>query len=444
MNGGLEASENSRFYKEFGVKVRFNIVEDFSISQDAWKANQTDLICNTADVLPTVIPNVVSLNPEVVICIDKSRGGDAMVVSPGINTVADLKGKRIAVAMGSPSQTLLLWVLSAGGLKYSDVIIVKAPTAIDAAQYFKDKKVDACVCWNPDDGDCVAAWQGSKILKNTKEASEIIADVFYVKGSVAQAKAKQVQGFVDGWLRAAKELNADPAARAACTKLMTVIFKQPEAVMNLDNARLCTYGDNVNFFNISGSFNGIKGEDLYEKTTSAIPQLALVFKENLPDQSAVPTWRSIVNTTFIKNSSESGTGNEAEAAPTFTKATKAVAASPAMSSMHITLEFETGKYELTDQHRYQIEKNFGDLARGFAKARVRIEGNTDNVGEHAMNLSLSKKRAQSVVGHLISRYGFDPNRFIVKGNGPDKPVASNDTEEGRAQNRNVDFEMLAE
>jgi NitT/TauT family transport system substrate-binding protein len=74
--------------------------------------------------------------------------------------------------------------------------------------------------------------------------------------------------------------------------------------------------------------------------------------------------------------------------------------------------------------------------------KVRIEGNTDNVGSPDMNRDLSKKRAKSVADYLVKTYNFDPNRFIIVGNGPDKPVATNNTEEGKAANRRTEFQLL--
>ena len=65
----------------------------------------------------------------------------------GINTVNDLKGKKIAVAEMSPSHSFLLWMLEAAGLKTTDVELVFQPSAIDAASVFKSQQVDAAVVW---------------------------------------------------------------------------------------------------------------------------------------------------------------------------------------------------------------------------------------------------------------------------------------------------------
>jgi len=60
-----------------------------------------------------------------------------------------------------------------------------------------------------------------------------------------------------------------------------------------------------------------------------------------------------------------------------------------------------------------------------------------------MNKSLSLKRARAVASYLAREHGFDPNKFVVVGNGPDKPVAENTTEQGRSKNRRTDFELIA-
>jgi len=90
----------------------------------------------------------------------------------------------------------------------------------------------------------------------------------------------------------------------------------------------------------------------------------------------------------------------------------------------------------------KIENQLGQLSVEFAGMKVRIEGNTDNVGSADMNRTLSFKRAKSVADYLVKTYNFDPNRFVIVGNGPDKPVATNNTEEGKAANRRTEFQLL--
>ena len=115
--------------------------------------------------------------------------------------------------MATPSHTFLLWLLKAGDMTLDDVKIVEAPSAIDAAAYFKAGKVDAAVVWSPDDADCVANVKGAKVLKSTREASHIIADVFYVKQSFLDKYETELKNLVEGWLIGAAEINSSEEAK---------------------------------------------------------------------------------------------------------------------------------------------------------------------------------------------------------------------------------------
>ena len=70
--------------------------------------------------------------------------------------------------------------------------------------------------------------------------------------------------------------------------------------------------------------------------------------------------------------------------------------------------------------------------------KVEIDGHTDSTGTAAYNLILSEKRAQAIKDFMVAR-GIDPKRLTTKGFGFTKPAASNDTKEGRAKNRRVEF-----
>ncbi|MGF1510333.1 MAG: OmpA family protein [Myxococcota bacterium] len=74
---------------------------------------------------------------------------------------------------------------------------------------------------------------------------------------------------------------------------------------------------------------------------------------------------------------------------------------------------------------------------------VEIQGHADSTGSEAFNLRLSEQRAQSVVRALIER-GIEPKRLVPLGFGSSRPIASNDTEEGRAKNRRIEFHVLEE
>jgi OOP family OmpA-OmpF porin len=77
--------------------------------------------------------------------------------------------------------------------------------------------------------------------------------------------------------------------------------------------------------------------------------------------------------------------------------------------------------------------------KGDAKLKVNVVGHTDSVGGIESNMKLSQDRANAVVQALTGKYGIEAIRLKAYGGGPLCPVASNDTEEGKAKNRRVEL-----
>jgi OmpA-OmpF porin, OOP family len=98
----------------------------------------------------------------------------------------------------------------------------------------------------------------------------------------------------------------------------------------------------------------------------------------------------------------------------------------------------------TDSDRLKTESGavLAQVAAGLQKnpnLKLEIDGYTDSVGDAAHNLDLSKRRAKAVSSVLVSQFGIDAGRLSVDGFGAAKPIGSNDTPEGRASNRRVEF-----
>ncbi len=104
------------------------------------------------------------------------------------------------------------------------------------------------------------------------------------------------------------------------------------------------------------------------------------------------------------------------------------------------LEFETGKAIIADGS-YESLNNLVELLLKKTDWKLSVEGHTDNVGKAASNLILSKKRAEAVKFYLVQR-GVGESRVVVKYFGQSKPIADNETEEGRQKNRRVEMEVI--
>jgi OOP family OmpA-OmpF porin len=102
-----------------------------------------------------------------------------------------------------------------------------------------------------------------------------------------------------------------------------------------------------------------------------------------------------------------------------------------------TIEFETGSATLAPKGR-QILDQMANVLLNLNSKTVAIIGHTDNAGSRQSNLALSQARADTVKGYLVAK-GIPPQSLTATGVGPDQPVASNDTDEGRARNRRIEF-----
>ena len=102
-----------------------------------------------------------------------------------------------------------------------------------------------------------------------------------------------------------------------------------------------------------------------------------------------------------------------------------------------TIEFETGSATLTPQGTLILDQMAAVLAK-LTTRTVAIIGHTDNSGARASNIALSQARADTVKGYLIAK-GIPSQQLTATGVGPDQPIASNDTPDGRARNRRIEF-----
>lgn len=262
-NNGTEPNENSRFFKDYGLKVKFHIIDDFDASRQAFKGDVVQLFNNETSAMATEMEGLAPFNPQVVMQLDWSRGVNAVVAKRGINKINDLKGKKIAVTYYTPSQTLLLFMLEAANLKPSDVTMVEVPTTAEAETAFKSGKVDAAVVWDPQAS--LRDVPGSKVLQSTVTASNIIADVLMGKKAWIDANKDKVTKFYNGWMKAVAEINSNEANRDKAASIMAANLQmsKEDALGMMGALRLTNHGNNVNFFGLNNSYREYRRSSLY-------------------------------------------------------------------------------------------------------------------------------------------------------------------------------------
>ena len=111
----------------------------------------------------------------------------------------------------------------------------------------------------------------------------------------------------------------------------------------------------------------------------------------------------------------------------------------ALNAYAKTILFDTGKSTIKDQSA-EVLQNIIDILQEYPNANFNIEGHTDSVGSEATNQKLSQERASSVMNYLIEK-GVASNRLNAKGYGESRPLDSNKTRAGRANNRRVEINL---
>jgi NitT/TauT family transport system substrate-binding protein len=204
--GPFYIARDKGFFKEEGVDVELTIMEDTPLKMGAFMAGQIDMVASTVDEFPIYLKEGKTL--RYILAVDNSKGGDGVVALKEINSVADLKGKKVAFEQGSVSQFFFNALLKEAGMSQDDVEAVNM-TATDAGTAFASKNVDAAVTWEPALSQGASSPHG-KLLVSSADKPGLITDVVAVTGDTAVAKADDLKAFVRAWYKALDFLAKNP------------------------------------------------------------------------------------------------------------------------------------------------------------------------------------------------------------------------------------------
>src|SRR5438309_1404540 len=186
--GPLYIARDKGFFSKNGVDVDLIVIEDPKERFPTLMADKIQMIASTVDTALLYMKKPDDF--QYVVAIDDSNGGDGIVANKDINTVADLKGKKVAVNEGSVSQFYLNVLLAKAGIKETDLNTVNM-TASDAGTAFVAQKVDAAVTWEPALSKGKSAPHGH-LLVDSSTTPGLITDVIIAKTSWIKAHQKEV------------------------------------------------------------------------------------------------------------------------------------------------------------------------------------------------------------------------------------------------------------
>jgi NitT/TauT family transport system substrate-binding protein len=193
--GPLYIARDKGFFSKNGVDVDLIVIEDPKERFPTLMADKIQMIASTVDTALLYMKKPDDF--QYVVAIDDSNGGDGIVANKDIKTVADLKGKSVAVNEGSVSDFYLNVLLSQEGLKESDLNVVNM-TASDAGTAFVSKQVDAAVTWEPWLSRGKASEHGH-LLVDSSTTPGLITDVLIAKTSWVADHKKDVAAIVKSW-----------------------------------------------------------------------------------------------------------------------------------------------------------------------------------------------------------------------------------------------------
>lgn len=204
--GPLYIARDKGIFAKNGVDVDLVVMEDPKERFPTLMADKIEMIASTVDT-----PLLYMKKPDdyqYIVAIDDSNGGDGIVANKDIASIADLKGKQVAVNEGSVSEFYLNVLLAKAGVQESDLNIVNM-TAGDAGGAFVGKRVDAAVTWEPWLSKGKATDHGH-LLVDSSTTPGLITDVIIAKSAWVKSHQKEAAAIVKSWNEAVAYYRSNP------------------------------------------------------------------------------------------------------------------------------------------------------------------------------------------------------------------------------------------
>jgi len=207
----LKVTEDKGLFKSQGVPVTLQWFDGYLDSINALNAGQLD--CNSQTLGDTISSIAGGAELQVVLTNDYSTGNDQIIAAPGVKSVADLKGKRVAAEEGTVDHYLLLLGLKKAGLSAKDITFVPLETGAAAAAFVAGK-VDAVGVFAPFTTQALKR-PGSTTLFSSKDFPGAISDHLVCRKEFVANNPEKVQKLVNAWFATLKQIKANPVSSLA-------------------------------------------------------------------------------------------------------------------------------------------------------------------------------------------------------------------------------------
>ncbi len=236
----LEVAKQKNWFKDAGLEVEL-LWFDYLPSIDAFAAGKVD--GTTIAASDALVTGASGAKSKIIMAIDYSDGNDKIIGKPGINSIKDLKGKKVAVEVTLVDHLLLLKALEANGLKQDDVELVNTPTN-EMPQTLASGQVAAVCAWYPIAGQALKQVAGAKVLFSSAEAKGLIYDVLAVNPISFATRKADWEKFVKVYYKCIDYI-LDPKTKDDAVKIMAakVGAKFEEYAENVPGTRFLTLAE---------------------------------------------------------------------------------------------------------------------------------------------------------------------------------------------------------
>lgn len=438
-NGGLTTKPGSAAAAA-GLDLEVVFIEDAPSKNKALQDGKVDAVWETVDELPIALGGYKAAGVEAraFIQIDWSRGGDACVASKEVQKVEDVFGRKSAVLMFSPDHTVLEFMLTNSRLTPEQVTRVRKDTAFSmedftyARQLFAKGKIDVACLWEPDVTLALAARAGAHRLFSTADATELVADTLVARRELIDRQPELATKLAQVWFAGVKKAEADLPGAARLISTVCSRFRDElgyDATLKSFNwVKWTGLADNVRMFGLDGQ------PPVFDRVYNQADGIWINYPQAEIKDRFAPA--SVRDDRIVRRIWDAE-GRQVAARPERYLATVAATGRP-LFTKPLTVTFHTAQSDLTSEGMAMLNQHVVPQVQMAAGMYIRVEGNTDNLGDEDWNQSLSERRAESIVEYLVSR-GVNRQRIVARGNGSSRPVASNRTIEGRARNRRTEI-----
>lgn len=431
-NGGNTTQDGS-YYSEEGLNLTVNIEDNDDVIVQDFIDGKIDFFFMTVNKMSLVTKQLQDAGVDAIIpyLSDTSTGGDGIIANNQYQSIASLENTQIAMARNSVSTAIPVWFLNQSGLDSTVVQNIINNFALydstqEAVQAFVNGEVGAVSTW---DITTALTAENSHVLFSTENGENLVIDALVVNKKFAEENPEAVTTIIDGIITAVNDMNNGTNVAEAYQIIRESVpdfSEYDDETMKdvLDDTKYLGYKKNIEVFGIA--------KQIYTDFCTVWTQLGFETNPEYVDQLFDDSYLSELSTKWE---------NEQETSEEAVVATEEMVDKEALISRTVQLLFEANSAEFLSGYEEEDEAmldEYVNIAKVLNRMIIKIEGNislSPGTVSNEADYELSRMRAERAKEYLVEN-GIEESRIFVVANGGDKPIASNDTEEGRRQNRN--------